>query len=66
LVPFTRLLKKEVAVWLVGWFTFSEAIRRLVMRGEDKRTGELFSYVDLKKRVRSYAIASDFISSTAC
>ena len=23
------------------------------MRGEDKRTGELFSYVDLEKRVRS-------------
>ena len=32
---------------------FGEAVEEWVMRGSDRRSGELFSYVDVETRVRS-------------
>jgi hypothetical protein len=48
----SRLLKKALATNLRPLFIGSDAIRRWCVRGGDNRTGELFSYVDLKARVR--------------
>jgi transposase len=37
---------------VLSWLTASEANSEIVMRGGDVRTGSLFSYVDIERRVR--------------
>jgi hypothetical protein len=48
----SRLLKNPEVGRAATWFNFCEwDIAEGMMRGTDKRSGELFSYVDLEQRV---------------